>query len=142
MKQIKQAIAFVVYNKNRLEVLTVLRPVNDETLPNVWGLPAGLLKEGETFEEAVIRAGRDKLGVLLKIIRQINEGEIEREKYILHMKEYEVEIISGQPKVPQLVEGVTQYQKWEWSKPEKLKEAALKGSLCSKLFLSYINKHE
>lgn len=140
MKPTKNTIAYVIYNKDRTRVFAVLRPKDDENLPNVWGLPAGSLRKGETFEAAVFRSGQEKLGVTLKIIRQLNEGEIERENHILHMKEYEAEIASGQPVVPQPVADVTQYQKWEWAKPEKLREAAQKGSLCSRLFLSLINE--
>jgi len=140
MKPIKSAVAFVVYNKDKSKVLAVQRPSDDEDLPNVWGLPAGSLKDKETFEQAVLRSGKEKLGVKLKIIKQINEGKLERDKIILHMKEYEVEIEDGKPSVPQKVDGITQYQKLKWSTPDKLKEAAQKGSLCSRLYLSSIGQ--
>src|SRR5262249_28965243 len=38
-------------------------PSTDEDLPDVWGLPAGSLRVGETFEACVVRSGREKLGV-------------------------------------------------------------------------------
>lgn len=140
MKQIKHSIAYAIYNDDRSKVLVVLRPKDDDNLPNVWGLPAGTLKESDDYEQAVIRSGHEKLGVELKVVKVINEGEIAHEKFILHMKEYEVEIISGQPYVPQPTDGITQYQQWKWAEPHLLKEAAQKGSLCSRLFLSYIGK--
>jgi len=92
----------------------------------------------ESFESCVIRSGKEKLGVQLKALKLISEGKIERKNYIIHMKEYEAEITSGTPNVPQHVLGVTQYQDWKWGKPELLREAAKKGSLCAQLYLSYI----
>lgn len=72
----------------------------------------------------------------LKIVKLIKEGSIEREKHFLHMKEYEVEIMSGEPVVPQKINTVTQYQKWQWAEPNILIDAVQKGSLCSRLFLN------
>ncbi len=136
MKIVKNAISYVIYNKDK--ILVVLRPPTDNELPNVWGLPAGSLKEGESFEQAVVRSGREKLGVDLKVVKLINEGDLEREKYVLHMEEYEVEIVTGEPVVPQGIEGITQYSEYKWAEPEILKEAAKKGSLCTQLYLSSI----
>ena len=135
MKPTKHAVAFVIYNEDRSKFLVVQRPADDENLPNVWGLPASSLKEGESFEEATVRAGKDKLGVQVKTVKLIGEDSIEREKYVLHMKEYEVEIVEGEPEVPQPIEGVTQYQQWRWGTGEDLCEAAGKASLCCKIYL-------
>lgn len=137
MKPVKNAISYVIYNKDRSTFLVVQRPADDEDLPNLWGLPAGTVKEGESFEDAVVRSGREKLGVELKIGKLIAEGEMERKSYFLHMKEYEVEMVSGEPAVPQPVQGVTQYQAWRWGTSQDVTEAAQKGSLCCKLFLQY-----
>jgi 8-oxo-dGTP pyrophosphatase MutT (NUDIX family) len=139
---IKYAVAFVIYNQDRTKFLIVQRPANDEDLPNVWGLPAGSLKEGETFEECLIRSGREKLGVELKPVRFIGKGETERGKYILHLELFEAEIVKGVPKVPQSIKGVTQYQKWRWGTSSDLKEAALKGSLCSRVYLKSIKNEK
>ena len=59
--------------------MTVQRPSNDDYLPNVWGLPAGSVKDNETFEYAVIRSGKEKLGVDLKPVRFIGRDNIERD---------------------------------------------------------------
>jgi len=133
---IKNSVSFVIYHKDRTRFLLVKRPPEEDRLPDVWGLPAGSLKEGETFEEAVIRSGREKLGVELKIVRKMGEGEIDRGDYRLRMKAYEVEIIHGEPQVPQPIRGITQYTQWKWGRPEDLVEAAQKGSLCCRLYLS------
>jgi len=140
MKPTKHAVAFVIYNKNRSKFLVVQRPEDDENLPNVWGLPAGSIKGKESFEEATIKAGKQKLGVTLRIVQEIGEDSIEREKYILHMKEFEAEIVQGIPKVPQAIEGITQYQAWRWGTAGDLVEAAQKGSLCCKIYLDSIGK--
>lgn len=138
MKQIKNSIAFVIYNKSKTKFLAVKRPADDENLPNIWGLPAGSLKENEAFEEAVLRAGKEKLGVELKIIKEIGSGTLEREQYTLYLKDFEAEIVSGKPKVPQPVKEVTQYTALKWAVPKELVKAAQKGSLCSRIFLSKI----
>lgn len=138
MKPIKNAISYVIYNKDR-KFLSVKRPDDDIDLPGMWGLPAGNVKDGETFEEAVLRSGRQKLGVELRIAKYINEGELERKDYILHMKLYEAEIVHGEPSVPQQAEG-TQYQAWKWAAADDIKETAQKGSLCCRLYLSSINQ--
>lgn len=55
----------------------------DEQLPNVWGLPAGSLilgparvkgRPGESWEGAVRRSGREKSGVRLRVVRELNHG--------------------------------------------------------------------
>jgi ADP-ribose pyrophosphatase YjhB (NUDIX family) len=139
LKPITHAIAFVIWNEGRDMVLAVQRPSTDEDVPNVWGLSAGSLRGRETFEACVVRSGREKLGVEVRIGRLIAEGEIERPVCTLHMQEYEIEIRHGAPSVPQPIEGITQYQCWKWAEPAVLTEAAHKGSLCARLFLSSSN---
>lgn len=139
MKPIKRSVAYVIYNNDRKKFLIVQRPYDDESLPGIWGLPAGSLKENETFEEAVLRSGKEKLGIEVKIIRFIGEDQIEREKFILHMKEYEVDITNGVPEVPQKVPRITQYIKFKWGTKKDITKAALKGSLCSRIYLSKID---
>ena len=52
-------------------LLLVRRPDDDESLPGVWGLPAVSLAPGESEEDAVRRAGRDKLGVELEPLEPV-----------------------------------------------------------------------
>lgn len=140
MKPIKYTISYVIYNEDRSKILIVQRPSNDENLPNTWGLPAGTVKDNETFEEAVIRSGKQKLDVELTIVKFVGRGNIERDDYILHMEEYEVKILSGEPKVPQPIKGITQYQSWRWGVSSDIKDAANKGSLCSQIYLTSKNE--
>ena len=139
MKSIKYAISYVIYNEDRSKILIVQRPSNDEDLPNMWGLPAGTIKDNETNQDAIIRSGRDKLGVELEVVRFIDKDDLEREKYILHMEDYEAKIISGKPEAPQKIEGITQYSAWRWGVPDDLKKIAGKGSLCTQIYLKSIN---
>ncbi len=140
MKPVKNAISYVIYTEDRSKFLIVKRPDDDENLPGAWGLPAGSVKEDESFEKATLRSGKQKLGVKLKIIKLIGEDQTEREKYILNMKEYEAEIVHGKPKAPQPIKGITQYQAIKWGTSEDLHEAVSKGSLCCKMYLDYENK--
>ena len=135
MKPAKNAIAFVIYGKGGKTFLAVKRPANDENLPNLWGLPAGRVEKNESFEDCVLRAGKEKLGVELKIVKKIGSGNLERKDYLLHLEDFEAEIVKGKPEVPQPAKDITQYVDWKWAVPEDLLEAAKKGSLCSRIFL-------
>lgn len=135
-KPVKYAVALVIDQPDGPGLLVVQRPPDDDRLPNVWGLPAGSRREGETSEEAAVRAGREKLGVELRIRRKLGEGELDRGDHVLQMDEYEVVILSGEPAVPQPIPGVTQYVQWRWGGPDNLTEAAREGSLCSRIYLS------
>lgn len=140
MKPIKHSIAFVIYNHDRSKFLIVQRPSDDDDLPDVWGLPAGSLRKDETFEECVIRSGREKLGVELNISKFIGKNSIQRDTFILHLEEYEAEILEGEPQVPQAIRGMTQYKQWSWGQSSDLKDAASKGSLCSQIYLTSVDE--
>lgn len=126
-----------MYSPDRSQVLAVQRPVNDEDLPNLWGLPAISLKAGESEGQAVLRAGKEKLGVELRVVGEIAAGTLERAGYVLHLTDYEAAIVSGEPKCPQRGSG-TQYAAWKWVDPKELIPAAQNGSLCTRLFLEKI----
>lgn len=98
MKPIKQSIALIIYNPERTKILVVQRPSDDDLFPLFWGLPSASLKPEESAEQAVIRAGKEKLGVDVRIIKLLNQGTQERVKHILHMQDYDVAITKGIPK--------------------------------------------
>jgi 8-oxo-dGTP diphosphatase len=107
-------------------LLLVRRPDDDEDLPGMWGLPAVSLTSGESEEEAVRRAGRDKLGVEVRPLGAIGtEGA---------MTDWEAELVAGEPCVPQHGDG-TQYTDLRWGEPSELRPAAREGSLCSQALL-------
>lgn len=137
-KPTKRAVSFAVHRGGgRERVLAVLRPEDDDELPGHWGLPAASLREGEGWEDAVLRTGPEKLGVELGVGPQMNEGRAERDGRALRMRLYDARITEGRPEVPQPAGGVTQYDEWEWAPPERLEEAAAAGSLCSALYLEW-----
>lgn len=137
-KPAKESVAFAVHRGgDRETVLVVRRPEDDEDLPGHWGLPAGSLREEEDWEDAVLRAGPEKLGVQLAVGPQMNEGRAERDEHVLHMRLYDARIMKGKPDVAQEAAGVTRYTDWEWAPPERLEEAAGAGSLCSALYLEW-----
>lgn len=140
MKPIKHSVAFVIYNPDRSNFVIVKRPEDDKDLPNVWGLPVGSLLEEETFENCVIRSAKEKMGIEVGVGRLVNEGEIDRDDYILHMKEFEARIRKGDILVPQENSNVTQYSEWKWGSTSDLIKAAQGGSLCSQLYLSSIDR--
>ncbi len=107
-------------------LLLVRRPDDDEDLPGAWGLPAATLAEGESEEDAVRRAGRDKLGVEVRPLRAVGEDGF--------MTGWEAELVSGEPAVPQPGPH-TQYAELRWGEPSELVPAARRGSLCSRVLL-------
>jgi ADP-ribose pyrophosphatase YjhB (NUDIX family) len=132
----KQSVSVVVFDPgDRNRILVVQRPADDGDLPNVWGLPASSLRPGESFEEAVVRTGREKLGVELRVVRELNRGTTSRRDHTLEMRLYEAVISHGEVRVPQSHEGVTQYQRWMWDTAERLRAGAEAGSLCCGLML-------
>ena len=133
-RRVKRSVSVSIPNGN--DVLIVQRPSDDEDLPNAWGLPAATLREGETWEAAVRRAGREKLGVELDVGRELNRGSLERKDYTLEMRLYEARIARGTPVVPQPETTVTQYQGWRWGNATDLAPAAEQGSLCCRLYIT------
>jgi 8-oxo-dGTP pyrophosphatase MutT (NUDIX family) len=107
-------------------VLLVRRPDGDESLPGVWGLPAASLADGESEQDAVRRAGREKLGIEVRPLEPVG-GE-------LTMTDWLVEVVEGEPSVPQ--DGPnTQYTELRWGELAELVPAARQGSLCSRALL-------
>jgi 8-oxo-dGTP pyrophosphatase MutT (NUDIX family) len=133
VKPHKDSIALVIRHPDG-RVLLVRRPDDDESLPGVWGLPAVSLAGEESAEDAVRRAGREKLGVAAEPGRMVGELEAERPGYRIRMRDFEASIQSGIPAVPQRFGG-TQYAAWRWGHPADLSPAAQAGSLCARILL-------
>jgi 8-oxo-dGTP diphosphatase len=132
----KRAVSLAILHPTDAgQVLLVQRPPDDEDLPGVWGLPAASLLSGESWEDAVRRAARDKLGITVGVGDMLEEGTRQRPSYTLAMRLYAARIEAGEPHAPQRASGVTQYQAWRWGTAPELQPAADRGSLCSQLFL-------
>jgi ADP-ribose pyrophosphatase YjhB (NUDIX family) len=92
----------------------------------VWGLPAASLTEDESQEDAVRRAGREKLGVEVRPTGTLGtDGP---------MTDFRAEIVSGEPAV-QRGGPNTQYAEVRWGDVAELVPAARDGSLCSRVLL-------
>jgi ADP-ribose pyrophosphatase YjhB (NUDIX family) len=134
----KRSVALAITDPARPGlVLLVQRPVEDEDLPNVWGLPAATLHHRESWEDAAQRAGRDKLGVELELGPVLEEGEAQRPGYLLQMRLFHATIRDGAPSVPQPHAGITQYGAVRWAPVADLQHAADRGSLCARLGLAW-----
>jgi 8-oxo-dGTP pyrophosphatase MutT (NUDIX family) len=120
----KRSISLVIESPEG--VLLVRRPDDDESLPGVWGLPAASLAGDESEEDAVRRAGREKLGVEVSPLQAIGTDG--------GMTGWEASIVSGRPSVPQPGPN-TQYAQLRWGHPRELVPAARQGSLCSRVLL-------
>jgi 8-oxo-dGTP diphosphatase len=125
---LKRSISLVIEGLEGL--LLVRRPEDDEDLPGLWGLPAASLEEGESEEDAVRRAGRAKLGIEVRPVRILGEAAGQGAR----MRDWEAEIVSGRPAVPQHETG-TQYDELRWGDAAELVPAARAGSLCCRALL-------
>jgi 8-oxo-dGTP diphosphatase len=132
VKPLKHSVSLVIEGPEGL--LLVRRPEGDESLPGEWGLPAATLRPGEDEEDAVRRAGTDKLGVEVRPLGSLGDAEDERPAYRILMRDWAAQIAAGEPEVPQPGEG-TQYESWRWGDPAELVPAARRGSLCARVLL-------
>jgi ADP-ribose pyrophosphatase YjhB (NUDIX family) len=125
---VKRSVSLVI--EGPAGVLLVRRPDGDESLPGVWGLPAASLAPGESEREAVLRAGRDKLGLEVEPLHPVGSEESNSAA----MRDWAVRIAAGEPSVPQPAGG-TQYVDWRWGDASELAPAARAGSLCARALL-------
>ncbi|HEY7600206.1 MAG TPA: NUDIX domain-containing protein [Candidatus Limnocylindrales bacterium] len=132
MKPLKRSVSLVIEGPGG--VLLVRRPDDDDSLPGLWGLPAASLREGEPEHAALLRVGRDKLGVSVEPLHPIGEAEEERPDHRIAMRDWAARISAGEPSVPQAAQG-TQYVDWRWGDPAELAPAARAGSVCARVLL-------
>jgi ADP-ribose pyrophosphatase YjhB (NUDIX family) len=132
LKPLKRSVSLVI--ESPAGVLLVRRPDDDDSLPGLWGLPAASLREGESEREALLRVGRDKLGVEVEPLEPIGEDEAERDDHRIEMRDWSARIAAGAPAVPQSGDG-TQYVEWRWGDPTELGPAARAGSVCARVLL-------
>jgi uncharacterized protein len=137
MTIIKRSVAVVVRGPQAGTFLLVKRPDDPaDPLAGVWGFPAVTLADGEDERAAVVRAGRDKLGVELAPGGRLGQATADRGGHLLALADYEATIAEGTPSVPQPDTSVTQYVEWRYTAdPSELAEAADRGSLCARIFL-------
>ena len=134
---IKRSVAVVVRGPEAGTFLVVKRPDDPaDPLAGVWGFPAVTLADGEDERAAVVRVGREKLGVVVEPGGRLGQASADRGAYRLVLADYEATIVEGTPSVPQPDKSVTQYVAWRFTAdPAELAEAADRGSLCAQIFL-------
>lgn len=130
-------------------VVAVLRPrVPDDPLGGLWGLPAATALDGESEDEAVTRVLRNKLGLQVSSegLTRINEGRRDEGVDSQSMTVYALDwgansalSISLAMRSADSEETVTLYEDWRWAAPEDLREAASRGSLCTRLYLEWLD---
>lgn len=137
MKPTKFAVAVALYNPgNENEVLAVKRPADDDNLPNVWGLPAVSVKDGELPEDAVKRVGVEKLATEIKPVSYIGVMRADRGDYELILMDIKAELVGNEPSVQNATTTGTKYIDQKWTDDYSIfKDAATKGSLCSRILL-------
>jgi 8-oxo-dGTP diphosphatase len=135
---VKRSVSLAIHDEAG-RLLLVQRPPDDEDLPLAWGLPAASLRDGESWEDAVRRAARDKLGVEVRVGDVLAAGHLDRPAYRLEMRLYGATLTAGEPIVARATPGVTQYIDWSWGTVAELAPAARQGSLCSRLYLDWSN---
>ena len=136
-KPLRLAVAAVIRTTPGGEFLAVRRPLDDDRLPGIWGLPAVSLQEGELPESAVRRIGTEKLGVQLKPVRTIGVGSADRGDHQLVLMDIEALIESGEPRVEAATTSRTRYIDQRWTAdPELLRDGASRGSVCCRIFLN------
>jgi uncharacterized protein len=143
MDRAKHSVAVVVRGEDGT-FLAVRRPDDpDDPLAGLWGLPAITLRDGEDEPAAAVRAGRDKLGVELRVGARIGAKTAGRGGYVLHLADYEATIARGTPSVPQPDDSMTQYDACMFTDdPGLLADAAAAGSLCARIFLEETARQE
>lgn len=136
----QKVVSLVVFrDSSREEFLSVKRPEDDEDRPGVWGLPSRTVREDESWEEAVEKAGREKLGLDVEIKELMSEGGQARDGYNVELRNYLVDLDSEEIDLDQDSEG-TNYVKWSWRPPNAFRDdAESPESLWSTMLLDYLD---
>lgn len=135
MKPFKFSVAIALKN-NKGEILAVRRPSHDDSLPNVWGLPAVTIRPSESPEEAAKRVGSEKLACTVEPVGFIGIKSAERKSFRLILMDIEAKVATGNPQVTASQTTATKYIEQKWTNDISVfKEAAQKGSLCSQILL-------
>ncbi|GAB5603273.1 NUDIX domain-containing protein [Thermus sp. FJN-A] len=129
----KRSVALAAWAKGGL--VLVRRPQEDPEFGGAWGLPAVSLAEGEALEAAALRVAREKLGAEVALRFPVAFGREERAAYTLELWVYEAHLLSP-VLLPEPKPGKTFYTAFRFGSPEDLREAARRGSLCSRLYLA------
>ena len=131
------AIAAVVIDPtDESKFLAVKRPPHANSLPNVWGLPAIIVKNSEQPEIATARLAREKLNTQVEFLGCLGIASMDRGEYELTLMDVVVRLVGKEPSVKEAPTKQTKYVQQQWTNDLSiLEEAALKGSVCSRILL-------
>jgi ADP-ribose pyrophosphatase YjhB (NUDIX family) len=134
---VKCSVAAVLRDVARQgQFLAVRRPPDDDLLPDVWGLPAVSLHPGELPEDGLRRLGREKLGTSIEPARFVGIRAADRGDYLLILMDIEARAAGADPNVGAARTTGTAYVEQRWTNdPTLLREAARRGSVCSRILL-------
>ena len=133
------AVAVVIENELG-QPLIIQRPESDPELGGLWGLPALAHDCAQDQREIAKLVGPKKLGVELEIRQKIGEQTMDRGNYVLRLADFSAKIVDGTPSVPQSDETLVQYTSFQYaSDPRILCISALKGSVCSRIYLDSLH---
>lgn len=137
MKPTKFAIAAVIMHPEHADqVLAVKRPSEDDSLPDVWGLPAVNVTKGELPEDALRRIGAEKLATRIEPVSYVGIKRAERAAYELILMDIVAKLTGDEPSVRNATTTGTKYVDQQWTNDYSIFiDAARKGSLCSRVFL-------
>jgi hypothetical protein len=127
----------ITHCQDKNKFLIVRRPLDDDDLPGMWGLPAISSAEKDDPKISANQIGFHKLGVSLKLGPKLISGNQTRGTCLIHMDLYFAFMV-GTPCISSAT-GInypgTIYTDWRWGIPLSLKQSARKGSLCCKLLI-------
>lgn len=137
MERIKCSVAVYLSNpRNEKEFLIIKRPDDDDALPNLWGLPAVTLKQGELPEQAVARVGTEKLSTIIEPVSFLGIKSAKRKTYELILMDIKARLVGSEPIVANAKTENTKYVDQKWTSDlNLLRKSASRGSLCSQILL-------
>ncbi len=140
-KPVRCSVAAVIRRQGETRFLAVRRPLDDDKLPGLWGLPAVTLRPGELPEDGLRRIGYEKLGVRLEPFRFVGIRAADRGAYELILMDIEATVVEGEPDVYAATTMSTRYVDQKWARElGVLREAAEKGSLCCRILLEAVGQ--
>jgi ADP-ribose pyrophosphatase YjhB (NUDIX family) len=106
----------------------------------MWGLPAGTLRKGESYEEAIRRTARHQLGVEVEVLGECAAGSSDRGTHLVEMRLFEARIVAGRPQVRGVDPDGHGYIDVQWSGPDVLRPTRERGSLCCRLVAEWLGR--
>lgn len=102
----------------------------------MWGLPAIVPTDSELPEAVVKRLGIEKLATQIEATSFIGIKRIDKNTHELILMDIQAKLSGEEPSVSNATTTSTKYVEQQWVSDYSIfKEAASKGSLCSRIFL-------